>query len=113
YISELAGKDLSAGVIGKFLLYFTPNLMPLILPLTILVTSIMTFGNLAENYEFAAMKSAGISLQRAMRSLILFILGVAFLAFFFANNIIPIAAYKSINLRKNIAKLQPSMAIVE
>lgn len=100
-------------IIGKFLLYFTPNLMPLILPLTILVTSIMTFGNFAENYEFAAMKSAGISLQRTMRSLIFFILGIAVLAFFFANNIIPIAAYKSINLRKNIAKLQPSMAIVE
>lgn len=113
YISELAGKDLSAMVIGKFLLYFTPNLMPLILPLTILVTSIMTFGNFAEKYEFAAMKSAGISLQRAMRSLIVFILLVAVLAFFFANNIIPLAAYKSINLRKNIAQLQPSMAIVE
>lgn len=113
YISELAGKDLSADVIGKFLIYFTPNLMPLILPLTVLVTSIMTFGNFAENYEFAAMKSAGISLQRAMRSLIVFIFGIAILAFFFANNIIPIAAYKSINLRKNIAQLQPSMAIVE
>lgn len=113
YISELAGKDLTAGIIFKFLLYFTPNLMPLILPLTILVTSIMTFGNFAEKYEFAAMKSAGISLQRAMRSLIFFIFGIAILAFFFANNIIPIAAYKSINLRKNIAKLQPSMAIVE
>lgn len=113
YISELAGKDLSAEVVGKFLIYFTPNLMPLILPLTILVTSIMTFGNFAENYEFAAMKSAGISLQRAMRSLIAFIVLVALLAFFFANNVIPYAAYKSINLRKNIAKLQPTMAIVE
>lgn len=113
YISELAGKDLSAEVVGKFLIYFTPNLMPLILPLTILVTSIMTFGNFAENYEFAAMKSAGISLQRAMRSLIAFIVLIALTAFFFANNVIPYAAYKSINLRKNIAKLQPTMAIVE
>ncbi len=83
------------------------------MPLTILVTSIMTFGNFAEKYEFAAMKSAGMSLQRAMRSLIVFILFIAVLAFLFANNIIPIAAYKSINLRKNIAQLQPSMAIVE
>lgn len=113
YISELAGKDLSAAVIMKFLLYFTPSLMPLILPLTILVASIMTFGSFAEKYEFAAMKSAGISLQRAMRSLIVFIVGIGILAFVFANNVIPYTAYKSINLRKNIAKLQPSMAIVE
>lgn len=113
YISELAGKDLSYWVIGKFLIYFTPSLMPLILPLTILVTSVMTFGAFAENYEFAAMKSAGISLQRAMRGLIIFIFIIGGLAFFFANNIIPIAAYKSINLRKNIAQLEPAMAIVE
>jgi lipopolysaccharide export system permease protein len=51
----------------------------------------MTFGNLAENYEFAAMKSAGISLQRAMRSLIAFILLLSVIAFFFANNVIPYA----------------------
>lgn len=113
YISELAGKDLSYWVIGRFLLYFTPSLMPLILPLTILVTSVMTFGAFAENYEFAAMKSAGISLQRAMRGLIIFILLIGWLAFFFANNIIPLAEYKSINLRKNIAQLEPAMAIVE
>lgn len=113
YISELAGKDLSAMVILKFLIYFTPSLMPLILPLTILVASIMTFGSFAEKYEFAAMKSAGISLQRAMRSLIVFIIGIGILAFLFANNVIPYTAYKSINLRKNIAKLQPSMVIVE
>ncbi len=67
YISELAGKDLDIVVIVKFLLYFTPKLIPLVLPLTILLASIMVFGNFAENYEFAAMKSTGISLQRAMQ----------------------------------------------
>jgi lipopolysaccharide export system permease protein len=61
----------------------------------------MTFGNLAENYEFAAMKSAGISLQRAMRSLIaLFFLSVIA----FANNVIPYAEYKFINFRKTLRK---------
>ncbi|HKL36176.1 MAG TPA: LptF/LptG family permease, partial [Salegentibacter sp.] len=95
------------------LLYFSPKLVPLVLPLTILLTSIMTFGNFAENYEFAAMKSSGISLQRAMRSLTVFILLVSVTAFFFANNVIPAAEYKSINLRKNIAKLKPAMAITE
>jgi len=113
YIGELAGKDLDTEIILKFLLYFSPKLVPLVLPLTILLTSIMTFGNFAENYEFAAMKSSGISLQRAMRSLTIFILLVSVTAFFFANNVIPAAEYKSINLRKNIAKLKPAMAITE
>jgi lipopolysaccharide export system permease protein len=111
YIGELAGKDLDFMIILKFLLYFSPKLVPLVLPLTILLTSIMTFGSFAENYEFAAMKSAGISLQRAMRSLTLFILIVSATAFVFANNVIPAAEYKSINLRKNIAQLKPAMVI--
>lgn len=113
YIGELAGKDLDFMIIMKFLLYFSPKLVPLVLPLTILLTSIMTFGSFAENYEFAAMKSSGISLQRAMRSLTLFILLVSATAFVFANNVIPAAEYKSINLRKNIAQMKPAMAISE
>ncbi len=113
YIGELAGKDLDAGIILKFLLYFSPKLIPLVLPLTILLSSIMTFGSFAENYEFAAMKSSGISLQRAMRSLTAFIVLISLTAFFFANNVIPAAEFKSINLRKNIAQLKPAMAISE
>ncbi|MGO2358945.1 LptF/LptG family permease [Mesonia sp.] len=113
YISELAGKDLDFLIIGRFLFYFAPNLIPLVLPLTILVTSIMTFGDFSENYEFAAMKSSGISLQRAMKSLIIFVSFLSITAFFFANNVIPWAEFKSINLRKNISKLKPAMAIVE
>ena len=113
YIGELAGKDLDVEVILKFLLYFSPKLVPLVLPLTILLTSIMVFGSFAENYEFAAMKSSGISLQRAMGGLTIFIVFVSLVAFFFANNVIPAAEFKSINLRKNIAQLKPAMAITE
>lgn len=113
YIGELAGKDLDTSIILRFLVYFSPKLVPLVLPLTILLTSIMTFGSFAENYEFAAMKSSGISLQRAMSSLAVFILLVSVLAFFFANNVIPASEYKSVNLRKNIAQLKPAMAISE
>ena len=58
FISELAGKDLGIVVVLKFLLYYSPNLVPLVLPLTILVSSIMTFGGFSEYYEFAAMKSS-------------------------------------------------------
>src|SRR5690606_32880200 len=87
--------------------------IPLVLPLTILVASIMVFGSFAEKYEFAAMKSTGISLQRAMRSLTVFILLLSITAFFFANNVIPYSEYKSLNLRRNIAQLKPAIAISE
>jgi lipopolysaccharide export system permease protein len=60
-----------------------PRIIPLVLPLSVLLASIMTFGSFAENYEFAAMKSAGISLQRAMKSLSIFILLLSVAAFFF------------------------------
>lgn len=113
YISELAGKDLDVMVILKFLLYITPTLIPLILPLTILLASIMVFGSFAENYEFAAMKSTGISLQRAMRGLSIFIVLLSIVTFFFSNNVIPWAQFESYNLRKNIAKLKPALAIAE
>ncbi len=113
FISELAGKDLDIFMVVKFLAFSMPRIVPLVLPLSILLASIMTFGNLAENYEFAAMKSSGISLQRAMRSLTVFITLLSIVAFFFANNVIPYAEYKFINFRKNIAQVKPALAIAE
>ncbi|WP_367769203.1 LptF/LptG family permease [Flavobacterium sp. WC2421] len=113
FIAELAGKDLDFALVIKFLLFSMPRIIPLVLPLSILLASIMSFGNLAENYEFAAMKSSGISLQRAMRGLTIFILLLSVVAFFFANNVIPYAEYKFINFRKNIAQVKPAMAITE
>ena len=113
FISELAGKDLDITMILKFLLFKMPSIIPLVLPLSVLLASIMTFGSLAENYEFAAMKSSGISLQRAMRSLIYFIAILSFVAFLFANNVIPYAEYKFVNFRRNIAQVKPAMAIAE
>lgn len=113
YISELAGKELEIEIIFKFLLYVSPRIVVLVLPLTILLVSIMVFGNFSENYEFAAMKSTGISLQRAMKSLSVFIVFLAILSFFFANNVIPLAEYNFYNLRRNIARVKPAMAIAE
>ncbi|MGE5944369.1 MAG: LptF/LptG family permease [Flavobacteriales bacterium] len=113
YIRELAGKDLDIWVIFKFLFYFLPKLIPLVLPLTIVLASIMVFGIFAENYEFAAMQSTGISLQRAMSGLSIFIVILGITTFIFANNVIPWAEYNSFNLRTNIAKLQPAMAIAK
>lgn len=113
YIRELSGKDLDIEVIVKFLFYFTPKLIPLVLPLTILLASIMVFGSFAENYEFAAMKSTGISLQRAMSGLSIFIVALGIITFFFSNNLIPWAELKSFNLRSNIAKSKPAMLLAK
>lgn len=113
FISELAGKDLSLFLILKFILFALPRMIPLVLPLSVLLASIMTFGSFAENYEFAAMKSSGISLKRAMYSLTAFIAVLAIASFFFANNVIPYAEYKFINFRADIAKRQPATAIGE
>ena len=112
FIAELAGKDLDFILVLKFLLFAMPRIIPLVLPLSILLASIMTFGDLAENYEFAAMKSAGISLKRSLKSLIVFVSLLSVLAFVFANNVIPYSEFKFINFRKNIAQRKPAMAIV-
>lgn len=111
YIKDIAGKDIDLITIGKFMLYTVPVIVPLALPLSILLASIMVFGNMAENYEFAAMKSNGISLQRAMRSLTIVIFSLGITSFIFANTVIPWGHFKQRNLRRNIAQVKPAMAI--
>ena len=113
FIDDLAGKGLGIVIIGKFIFYFIPTLVDKVLPLTVLLSSILTFGTFAENYEFAAMKASGISLQRGMRSLIIFVLFLGVVTFFFANNVIPKSEQKMFNLRRNIAKVKPAAAITE
>ncbi|MBU2997549.1 LptF/LptG family permease [Cellulophaga baltica] len=112
FIDDLAGRGLDIVIIGKFLFYIMPSLMEKVLPLTVLLASILTFGKIAENYEFAAMKASGISLQRAMLSLIVFVVFLSVVVFYFANNVIPAAELKIYSLRKNIGQLKPSTAII-
>ncbi|WP_414601355.1 LptF/LptG family permease [Flavobacterium sp.] len=113
FISDLAGKDLDFFTIIKFLSFYAPTIVPLVLPLSVLLAGIMTFGSFSENYEFAAMKSAGISLNRAMRMLSFGIIALSLITFVFANNVIPDAQYRFLNLRKNIIQQKPAMAIAE
>lgn len=113
FIAELAGKDLDFFIVIKFLSFYAPTVVPLVLPLSVLLASIMTFGSFSENYEFAAMKSSGISLQRAMKYLTMFIVLLSIVAFVFSNNVIPRAQYKFINLRQSIVKQKPAMAIAQ
>ena len=90
-----------------------PRIIPLVLPLSVLLASIMTFGSFSANYELAAMKSSGISLQRCFRTLIVFISLLSIVAFMFANNVIPYAEYKFMSFRRNIAQVKPALAIAE
>ncbi|MEX0315431.1 MAG: LptF/LptG family permease [Allomuricauda sp.] len=113
FIDDLAGKGLGVVIIAKFIFYFIPTLVDKVLPLTVLLSSILTFGTFAENYEFAAMKASGISLQRGMRSLIIYVIFLGGVTFFFANNVIPKSEQKMFNLRRNIAKVKPAAAITE
>ena len=113
FIDDLAGKELDAEILFKFIIYYCPKLIPLVLPLTVLLASIMTYGDLAENYEFAAIKSSGISLLRSMKSLLIFNTLLCFCVFFISNNLIPYSEFKSYNLRKNLAKVKPTLAIRE
>lgn len=113
FIAEIAGKGLSFFILLKFFTFYAPTIVPLVLPLSVVLASIMTFGSFSENYEFAAIKSSGISLTKAMRTLVVFIVILSIVSFFFANNIIPKAQTEFTNLRKNIIMLKPSMIITE
>ncbi len=113
FIDEFAGKGLDAEIILKFLTYYTPKLYPLVMPLSVLLASIMTYGTFAENYEFAAMKSNGISLQRALLGLTIFHFFLGIGSYYFSNHVIPYGEFKYFNLRRNLAKLKPALAITE
>ena len=113
YIDELAGKGLDIFTIGKFFIYFSPKLVPLVLPLSILLASLTTYGTLSENYEFIAMKSNGISIVRSMVGLLIFHIFLGIGSFYFSDNVVTYGELKSYNLRKNLAKLKPTLSIRE
>lgn len=94
YIDDLMGKGIDTFTILELLFYVSASLIPLALPLAILLSSIMTLGNLAENNELTALKSSGLSLYRILRPLTIVVLLIAVGTFYFANYIIPIANYK-------------------
>lgn len=111
YMDELLGKGLGIWMILQLLFYMSTTLVPLALPLGIVLASIMTFGNLGENFELVAIKSAGISLLRFMRPLFFFILFIAGLAFLFSNNVIPFANLKALSLLYDLRNSKPAFNI--
>ncbi len=109
---EIAGKGIDIFFILKFLGYLALILTPTALPIGILLSSIMALGTLAENYEFAAIKSAGISLKRVIRPLVILVVLLSGLNFVFLNNIYPWATLKQKNLYLNMKKKKPALALV-
>jgi lipopolysaccharide export system permease protein len=113
YIDDLVGKGLEFNVIVELMLYASVSLVPMALPLAILLSSIMTFGNMGEHYELMAIKSSGINLFRIMMPLIILITFVAFGAFFFSNNVMPYTNLKMGSLLYDVRKQRPEVSIKE
>jgi len=111
WVDDFMGKGLETKLILELLVYASANLVNVCLPLAILLSSIMTFGNLAEHFELVALKSAGISLHRIMLPLTLFVVLLTFGAFYFANNIAPVATLKFKTLLWDITQAKPSIEL--
>jgi lipopolysaccharide export system permease protein len=113
YIDELVGKGLDWAIVTELLAYASIGLVPLAFPLAMLLASIMTFGNLGENYELVAMKASGISLFRVMRPLLVVSVLMTLIAFYFSNNILPKTNLKFYTLMYSVRMQKPEMVIKE
>ncbi len=113
YIDDLVGKGLEWYIVMELLFFASSSFVPLALPLAILLSSIMTFGNMGEHYELVAFKTAGISLWKIMYPLIITSVLLSIGAFYFANNIIPIANLKMGTLLYDIRQQRPALNIKE
>ena len=113
YLDDLVGKGLDFATIGKFLWYVSASMLTLSMPIAILISSIMTFGNLGESFELVAIKSAGISLLRFMRPLIWMAILFSGITFIFANYVIPYANLKFVALYNDIFYKKPAFELKE
>lgn len=113
YIEDLVGKGLDNTVIGELFFYASLNMIPMALPLSILLASLMTFGNMGERLELLAIKAAGVSLFKAMRPLIILVTCIAIGAFFFQNEAMPRINIKFKTLLSSIRHTSPELEIPE
>jgi lipopolysaccharide export system permease protein len=113
YVGDLVGKGLDLNVLGEMLFYASFGVLPYAFPLAMLLASIMTFGSLGENYELVAMKSAGISLFRIMKPLIVIAAFISLLAFYFSNNILPKTNLKFTTLMVSVKQQRPELVLQE
>jgi lipopolysaccharide export system permease protein len=113
YIDDLVGKGLEWNIVAELLVYASFGLVPLAFPLATLLASIMTFGNLGENYELVAMKASGISLFRIMRPLLIVAIILTSVAFYFSNNILPKTNLEFYALLHSVKEQKPEMVVKE
>ncbi len=113
YIDDLVGKGLDFITLIKFIIYASATLVTLALPIAILLSSIMTFGKLGENFELVAIKSSGISLLRFMRPLFFVAILLSFVTFLFANYVIPVANLKFSVIYNDIYRKSPAFDLKE
>ncbi len=113
YVDDLMGKGLEFSLMAELLFYVSATLIPLALPLAVLFSSIMTFGNLAENNELTALKSSGLSLFRIMRPMLVFVFILSAGAFYFTNYVLPVASLKFTAIIWNIQEKKPTFALTE
>ncbi len=113
YVDDLVGKGLEWHVLLRLLFYASSTFVPMALPLAILLSSLMTFGNLGEHYELVAIKASGISLKRIMRPLIILSVFISALAFLFSNNILPVANLKFRSLLYDVQQKKLAFKVKE
>jgi lipopolysaccharide export system permease protein len=113
YIDDFVSKDLDLATFGRLLFYFSLLTIPTALPLAVLLSSLMTFGNLGEFFELTAMKSAGISLTRAMRPLLVVAVGISSFSFWFNNSVSPWANLKGYSLLYDIKTAKATLSLKE
>jgi len=113
YIDDLVGKGLDTFIILKLVGLVSISMLTTAIPLALLFSSIMTFGNLGESFELIAIKSAGIPLIRFMRPLFIFAIGLAGIAFLLANNIIPVSQMRLTTLKYEIIISKPAIDLKE
>jgi lipopolysaccharide export system permease protein len=113
YFDDIIGKGLGWSVISQLLFYFAVFTTPTALPLAVLLSSLITFGNLGEHFELTAIKSAGISLLRTLQPIFFFVLVLTAFAFFINNNLVPKAALEAYSLLYDIKQKKPALELRE
>ena len=111
YVDDLVGKGLEFKVIAELLLYAAATFVPMALPIATLFASIMTMGNFGEKYELVAIKAGGISLRRVMAPMAVVVLLLTGVAFYFANNVMPVAMLKYRTALYDITRKKPAFNI--
>lgn len=113
WIEDFIGKGLEISVMVKLLFYTSVTFVPMALPLAILLSSLMCFGNMGEYYELVAMKASGISVWRVMRPLLFFSIVMSIIAFLFSNNVLPVAQLKMSSLLYDVSHKKMTLEIPE